>query len=921
MRGFQYKHGDRPLEGYTIQRAAGRGGFGEVYYALSDAGREVALKVVQTYGQIEIRGISHCMNLKSPHLVTVFDVKYGQDGMPFVIMEFVSGPSLRGLIDAAPAGLGTQKAAFFLREIAKGLTYLHDCGIVHRDLKPANIFFENGYVKIGDYGLSKAISADHHTGQTVTVGTVHYMAPEIGEGRYDKGIDIYALGVLLYEMLTGQVPFFGASPGEVLMKHLSASADLTSVEEPFATVIRKAMAKNPADRYQSVQEMVEAVFGAEHVRNSVSHFSPDSLTIVAGQAARKIGAGSGALTGSFTPSDGPAQEAATGWRRRWGRWPERCGERFAYLADVFPTPARREAWAAAPRSAPDDPLPRPQRKMLTLVAIATVALGTGLAAGAVGGNPAAQGMFALLAMVGATFGVIFGSTRLLPAVSNDLAVLQRLAAGGVALLCATLASAPVWASVHVSGFPDAGATLAAICVCLVLLDWRSRCTSAREQRINPNHLISAAVVALIVALIMGAAIPVVIGVIVGTSLAVDVAWPWSPSVAARNRRVGKSAAAGPVIRPAQPPFVVAKDGGLADSPLPQSSSVAAPGRVVPLVVGTPVHRHARFVWLIGFMFSATLGLFLWTMLMVARSNPDERAMQLGIGTIALIVAVFCLHRQNMTAFPGWRAYLWRPLVMLACISSFVISLSFLSVGELRGDDAGVAVFFLICSAVFLFAIKFLVPRGQAPRGGDMSSFSPGVASSSFTPARTGFSPAKIAAGFGRLVLTLIGSVLLLAAVLVAIAVVVDVPGFFDSHLVDPDIHREMRQTFGTADWPRLMREAATVVNFLLGLIATVLFLAARRHRGAGHMLRAVLAVGGLFFAVLILGRSLPEWSDLVARPNGWEIVDQYLEHVARRGAFEAGALAVAAIFLLMWPANRERPMIVQNIAAGQEAKP
>src|SRR6185503_2441939 len=71
MRGFRFKHGDRPLEGYTIQRAAGRGGFGEVYYAISDGGREVALKHVQAYEQIELRGISQCMNLKSPHLVTI----------------------------------------------------------------------------------------------------------------------------------------------------------------------------------------------------------------------------------------------------------------------------------------------------------------------------------------------------------------------------------------------------------------------------------------------------------------------------------------------------------------------------------------------------------------------------------------------------------------------------------------------------------------------------------------------------------------------------------------------------------------------------------------------------------------------------------------------------------------------------------
>src|SRR5579862_80462 len=88
-RSYQYKHGDRPLEGYTIQRGAGRGGFGEVYYAVSDSGREVALKLIHTYEQIELRGISQCMNLKSPHLVTIFDVKYGNDGRPWVIMEFV----------------------------------------------------------------------------------------------------------------------------------------------------------------------------------------------------------------------------------------------------------------------------------------------------------------------------------------------------------------------------------------------------------------------------------------------------------------------------------------------------------------------------------------------------------------------------------------------------------------------------------------------------------------------------------------------------------------------------------------------------------------------------------------------------------------------------------------------------------------
>ena len=156
---FTFKHGDRPLEGYEIQRGVGRGGFGEVYYAISDGGREVALKYLRENPEIELRGISQCINLKSPHLVSIFDVKQNATGEYFVVMEYISGPSLRDMLIAEPDGLGPQKAAFFLREIAKGLTFLHDRGIVHRDLKPGNIFYEDGYVKIGDYGLSKAISA------------------------------------------------------------------------------------------------------------------------------------------------------------------------------------------------------------------------------------------------------------------------------------------------------------------------------------------------------------------------------------------------------------------------------------------------------------------------------------------------------------------------------------------------------------------------------------------------------------------------------------------------------------------------------------------------------------------------------------------------------------------------------------------
>src|SRR5947199_8065497 len=123
------------------------------------------------------------------------------------------------------------------------------------------------------------------------------MAPEVGAGKYDRSIDIYALGACLYEMLTGTVPFLGASPSEILMKHLSAEPDVSGIAEPFATVIKKSMAKDPAQRYQTVQEMVEAVFGAEHVRMSVSHFSPDDLTMVAGRVAQKAVAAVGVGVG------------------------------------------------------------------------------------------------------------------------------------------------------------------------------------------------------------------------------------------------------------------------------------------------------------------------------------------------------------------------------------------------------------------------------------------------------------------------------------------------------------------------------------------------------------------------------------------------------------------------------------------------
>lgn len=256
---FAFVSGSQPLAGYTIKRGIGVGGFGEVYYAVSDSGKEVALKRIQRNLDVELRGVSQCLNLKHPHLVALFDIRYDDREQAWVVMEYVSGESLQEVIERNPNGLPEDQVQYWLTGIARGLAYLHDHGIVHRDLKPGNLFLDQGVVKIGDYGLSKFISCSCRSGQTESVGTFHYMAPEIGLGRYGKEIDIYALGILLYEMLTGHVPFEGESSQEIIMKHLTADPDLGRLPEPYRQVVGRALAKDPERRFRSVGEMLSAL--------------------------------------------------------------------------------------------------------------------------------------------------------------------------------------------------------------------------------------------------------------------------------------------------------------------------------------------------------------------------------------------------------------------------------------------------------------------------------------------------------------------------------------------------------------------------------------------------------------------------------------------------------------------------------------
>src|SRR6476469_11027011 len=253
---FTYPSGAKPLEGFTIKRGVGRGGFGEVYFATSDAGKEVALKLIRRNLEVELRGVTQCLNLKHPNLIDLYDIKTDEMGDQWVVMEYVSGDSLEDVIEKNPNGLPIEQVLWWMHGLCAGVAYLHDHGIVHRDLKPGNIFSDEGTVKIGDYGLAKFISCSRRSGQTESVGTVHYMAPEIANGRYGREIDTYALGIILFEMLTGHVPFEGESVGEVLVKHLTAEPDLSVLQEPYRNIVKRALAKDPNVRLKNVGEFV-----------------------------------------------------------------------------------------------------------------------------------------------------------------------------------------------------------------------------------------------------------------------------------------------------------------------------------------------------------------------------------------------------------------------------------------------------------------------------------------------------------------------------------------------------------------------------------------------------------------------------------------------------------------------------------------
>jgi serine/threonine protein kinase len=258
---------------YRIINQIGRGGMANVYKAYqASVDRYVAIKVLPTqlaeskefatrFHQ-EARIIAM---LEHPHILPVFD--YGEsDGIAYFVMRYLDAGTLKDKMESGrPLPLNDIDRIF--TQLAEALSYAHSHGVVHRDLKPANALIDSfGNVFLTDFGIAKLLeSASPRLTQTDAVmGTPAYISPEQAQGQtVDQRSDIYSLGIILYEMVTGSVPFIADTPLAVLFKHITDPLPLPSkvkpdVPESIEKVILKALAKNPQDRFATASEFVEA---------------------------------------------------------------------------------------------------------------------------------------------------------------------------------------------------------------------------------------------------------------------------------------------------------------------------------------------------------------------------------------------------------------------------------------------------------------------------------------------------------------------------------------------------------------------------------------------------------------------------------------------------------------------------------------
>ena len=279
--------GQKINDRYEIVKSIGEGGMDNVYLATDNIlNRNVAVKVLRgdlssdekfiRRFQREALSVS---NLSHPNIVEVYDVGE-EDGQYYIVMEYIEGKTLKQLIQKRGA-LTIPEVIDIMSQLTDGLTHAHDAYIIHRDIKPQNIMIlDNGTVKITDFGIAVAVNATQLTQTNSVMGTVHYLPPEQANGKSATvKSDIYSLGILMYELLTGSVPFKGDNAVEIALKHMKEKIPSVRKQNPLIlqsveNIILKACAKNPRNRYDSVSEMHNDIVTAMDKENEKKYVYP-----------------------------------------------------------------------------------------------------------------------------------------------------------------------------------------------------------------------------------------------------------------------------------------------------------------------------------------------------------------------------------------------------------------------------------------------------------------------------------------------------------------------------------------------------------------------------------------------------------------------------------------------------------------------
>ena len=304
---------------YTIERELGAGGMATVYLAEDlKHHRQVAIKVLRpelsaTLGPERfVREIEIAANLTHPHILPLFDSGEA-DGFLYYVMPFIKGESLRERIDR-DGKLDIREAIRLTDQVASALSHAHELGLVHRDIKPENILLTGDQAIVADFGIARAVEAaggERLTGTGIAVGTPAYMSPEqaVGQADVDARSDVYALGCVVYEMVSGQPPFEGTTPQEMLAKHAVDTAPSLRTNDPsiplfLERAVDRALAKRPDERFQSASAFAEALTSEMVVAR-----------VVSARWLRPVAAAAAAIVvvivsawGLFTLGGGPAYE-------------------------------------------------------------------------------------------------------------------------------------------------------------------------------------------------------------------------------------------------------------------------------------------------------------------------------------------------------------------------------------------------------------------------------------------------------------------------------------------------------------------------------------------------------------------------------------------------------------------------------------